>query len=72
MDTALAIGTPYARPTVRWDAEPAQREPIVWWVVFVGFAYAIAIAYAAYCRHTGGDPDIELTWHGFKVICKSN
>jgi hypothetical protein len=55
-----------------WRGEPAQRQRIVWWVVFVGFAYLLALAYATYCRYTGGDADIELTWKGFKVTCKSS
>ena len=49
----------------------AEADEIVWWVVFVGFAYAIALAYATYCRISGGYPDISLTWKGFKVACKS-
>jgi hypothetical protein len=44
----------------------------VWWVVFVGFAYTLALAYAWYCRATGGDADISLTWKGFKVACESS
>jgi hypothetical protein len=72
VDTSLVIGAPYAPPTVMWRGEAAQRQRIVWWVVFVGFAYLLALAYATYCRHTGGDPDIELTWKGFKVTCKSS
>lgn len=69
MDTALALG--YQPPAVAWSREVAQQEHIVWWVVFVGFAYLLALAYSAYCTYTGGHPDIELTWKGFKVTCRS-
>jgi hypothetical protein len=72
VDTSLVIGAPYAPPAVMWRGEPAQRQRIVWWVVFVGFAYLLALAYATYCRYTGGDADIELTGKGFKVTCKSS
>jgi hypothetical protein len=37
----------------------------------VGFAYAVALAWATYCRISGGYPEISLTWKGFKVACKS-
>lgn len=70
MDATLAIA--YAPPILDWPREAAQRQQIVWWVVFVGFAYVLALAYAAYCTHTGGHPDIDLTWKGFKVSCKSD
>jgi hypothetical protein len=70
MDTSVAIPR-YEPPTLAWPAGAVeQRQQIIWWVVFVGFAYAVAIAYAVYCTHLGGDPDIELTWHGFKVTCR--
>ena len=72
MDTSLAIPR-YERPSLAWpdglDGVVEQRQQIVWWVVFVGFAFAVAVAYAAYCTHVGGHPNIELTWHGFKVSC---
>jgi hypothetical protein len=71
LDTSTAVGL-YERPALLWDSDPAQRSPIVWWVVFVGFAYTLALAYAWYCRITGGDADISLTWKGFKVECKSS
>jgi hypothetical protein len=71
MDTSLAIPR-YERPRLAWpDGVVEQRQHILWWVVFVGFAYALAIAYAAYCTYTGGHPDIDLTWYGFKVSCRS-
>ena len=71
MNTSLALGS-YEPPALRWESDPAQRSPIVWWAVYVGFAYALALAYATYCRWTGGDPSISLTWKGFKIECKSN
>jgi hypothetical protein len=46
-----------------------EEDGIVWWVIFVGFAYSVAMAYAAYCTSQGGSPDISLTWKGFKVSC---
>lgn len=61
----------YAPPAVAFTGETAERDEVVWWAVFVGFAYALALAYATYCRITGGYPDISLTWKGFKVTCKS-
>lgn len=70
MDTAFALAAPiYAPPAFTWRGETAQAEEIVWWAVFVGFAYAVAIAYATYCRQTGGSADISLSWKGFKVAC---
>ena len=71
MDTSVAIPR-YEPPTLAWPAGAVeQRQQIIWWVVFVGFAYAVALAWATYCRISGGYPDISLTWRGFKVACKS-
>ena len=71
MHTSLAIPR-YERPTLAWpDGLVAQQQHIIWWIVFVGFAYGVAIAYAAYCTHTGGHPDIDLTWRGFKGACRA-
>jgi hypothetical protein len=70
VDTSLVLA-PYQPPALPWGGETAQRSPVVWWAVFVGFAYTLALAYATYCRYTGGDPEISLTWKGFKVECKS-
>jgi hypothetical protein len=70
VDTALALAAPgYAPPALLRSHDPAETEPIVWWVVIVGFAYALAIAYATYCRHTGGSADISFGWSGFRVAC---
>jgi hypothetical protein len=61
----------YAPPQIAGLPAEGEIDEIVWWVVFVGFAYAVALAWATYCRITGGYPDISLTWKGFKVACKS-
>lgn len=70
MDTALALPL-YEPPALArsLDLTHDQTEPVVWWVVFVGFAYSLALLYAYYCRRTGGDPDISFGWSGFKVSC---
>jgi hypothetical protein len=70
MDTALALGGSYAAPALAFTGEPAQTEDIVWWIVFVGFAYAVALAWAAWCRKNGGNAEISLSWTGFKVVCR--
>lgn len=70
MDSTLALAAPsYAPPALAWHGETAQAEEIVWWAVFVGFAYSLALIYATYCRSTGGSADISLSWKGFKVAC---
>ena len=69
MEAALA-STGYAPPQIGGTAT-SEVDEIVWWIVFVGFAYAVALAWATYCRVSGGYPDISLTWKGFKVACKS-
>ena len=72
METALALaGTSYAAPALTHGGELAESEDVVWWVVVVGFAYAIALAYAAWCRRGGGSAEISFGWSGFKVVCKS-
>ncbi len=72
MGTTLALAEArYTRPAVTLDGETAQVDEAVWWVVVVGLAYAVALAWATYCRITGGYPDISFGWKGFKVACKS-
>jgi hypothetical protein len=72
MDAALALRAPvYAPPSVGLGGELTERDEVVWWAVFVGFAYVVAVAWATYCRWSGGYPEISLTWKGFKVVCKS-
>jgi hypothetical protein len=70
MDAAIAARA-YAPPQVELAGAAGESDEIVWWVVWVGFAYAVALAWATYCRISGGYPDISLTWKGFKVACKS-
>lgn len=70
MEAALAPAG-YAPPQLYGTSAQVEADEILWWVVFVGFAYAIALAWATYCRISGGYPDISLTWRGFKVACKS-
>lgn len=69
MATALALPA-YEAPALAWTTETAERSEVLWWVVFVGFAYSLALAYAAYCTYAGGQPEISLTWRGFKVSCR--
>jgi hypothetical protein len=38
-----------------------------WWVIVMLFS--AALAWAAYCRSTGGHPVIRATWRGFIVRC---
>jgi hypothetical protein len=73
MEASLALASPeYVAPSLAFDGETAEVDDVVWWAVFVGFAYALALAWATYCRITGGYPEISLTWKGFKVVCKSS
>ncbi len=72
MDTALALAGPYVSPSLAFTGETAETDDVVWWIVVVGVAYAVALVYATYCRHTGGSPDIQFGWTGFKVVCRSN
>jgi hypothetical protein len=47
----------------------SEEEPWVW-ALLVGFAFAAALAWAAYCRHTGGNAEITFVWYkGFTVKC---
>jgi len=71
MEAALA-STGYSAPALRWSPTAAEVDEVVWWIVFVGFSFAVALAWATYCRITGGYPEISLTWKGFKVACKSS
>ena len=71
MDTALGFGGPYAAPSLAFAGEPAETEDAIWWVVVVGFAYAVALAWATWCRYNGGDAEISFGWTGFKVVCRS-
>lgn len=70
MDGSLVLSGPYEAPALIFAGETAELEDVVWWVVVVGFAYAIALAWATWCRYTGGSPDISFGWSGFKVACR--
>ena len=54
----------YAGPAI--DAEPGtiqtDEEPWILFVIIVGFLYAVALAYAAYCQWRGGWPSISFSW----------
>lgn len=73
MDTALALATPgYAPPALELRGVAVRTEQhVVWWVIVVGFSFALALAWATYCRSTGGNADISFGWSGFKISCKS-
>ena len=60
MDGALAPVVGYSVPSLGLTGEPAETDDVIWWVVVVGFAYAVALAWATWCRHTGGSPEISL------------
>ena len=70
MQTAFALAEPYSAPSLAFVGEPAESDDVIWWVVVVGFAYAVALAWATWCRHTGGSPEISFGWTGFKVACR--
>jgi hypothetical protein len=69
MDTAVALADPYAAPAFHFAGEPAETEEVVWWIIVVGFAYAVALAWATWCRQHGGSAEISFGWSGFKVVC---
>lgn len=72
MDTMLALETiGYAPPALGPVLGVEERDDVVWWAVAVGLAYTAALAWASWCKVTGGDPDISFGWSGFKVACKS-
>jgi hypothetical protein len=68
----LALATPaYAAPAIALGNDVDRQEDVIWWVVVVGFAYAVALAWATWCRLTGGSAEISFGWSGFKVVCRS-
>ena len=72
MELALAGSpAPYAAPAMGTMPALDDRADVVWWAVVVGLAYAVALAWASWCKVTGGDPEINFGWTGFKVICRS-
>jgi hypothetical protein len=71
VSTTLALAAPaYSPPAVAFRGETARREEAVWWVIVVGFAYAVALAWATWCRKNGGSAEISFGWTGFKVVCR--
>jgi hypothetical protein len=71
MGATLTYAAPgYAPPAVMLAGDPVRREDAVWWVVVVGFAYAVALAWATWCRKNGGSAEISFGWTGFKVACR--
>lgn len=71
MGATLALaGSGYAPPAVAYHGEAERQEDAVWWVVVVGFAYAVALAWATWCRVNGGSAEISFGWTGFKVVCR--
>jgi hypothetical protein len=59
----------YEPPALQWAGETAEAVSWVWWAVVVGFSFALALAYAAYCSRLGGSPSISFGWKGFTVTC---
>lgn len=60
----------YAAPALAGGRGLAQRDEVIWWVVVVGVAYGVALAWATWCRSTGGSAEISFGWSGFKVVCR--
>jgi len=72
MEATLALaGAGYEPPSVAFASDVEEVADVVWWAVVVGFAYAVALAWAAWCRSRGGNAEISFGWSGFKVVCKS-
>ena len=74
MGTALALAAPSASaPALAYAGEIWRRpKDVVWWIVVVGFSYAVALAYVAWCRHQGGDGEVSFGWTGLKGVCRSH
>ena len=53
---------------VAFGTHPATVNPVAVWVIVAGL-FAVAVAYATYCRATGGWADIRFGWSGFRVTC---
>lgn len=67
----ITLGEQYENPTMLDDNNVAELDVInavAMWVVLV-VVYAVAVAYAVYCRQTGGYPQISFGWRGFSVSC---
>ncbi len=68
MDSIAVI--PYEAPDLQVDLaeDDVEIHPWVVWAV-AGLSWFSALAFAAYCRRTGGWPDIRASWSGFRVAC---
>ena len=66
MTTAVAV---YERPSVMLEGRDLEEESWLWFAVIIGFSFALALAYAAYCTANHGYPVISFGWSGFKVAC---
>ncbi len=56
----------YESPALVLDHIEHESESY-WWVIVVFFS--AALAWAAYCKSTGGHPVIRATWRGFIIRC---
>ena len=65
--SALALSS-YEPPAIAWPGEVADERPWLVWAVWV-FTLSAALAWAAYCIHQGGNPDIDIGWWRIKVAC---
>ncbi len=64
--TGSRVADLYEPPVAVLDHIEHESESY-WWIVVVLFS--AALAWAAYCRSTGGHPVIRATWRGFIVGC---
>jgi hypothetical protein len=67
--SVLAVSHPaYEPPEVGWRGETATEQP---WLVFAVWVFTLsaALAWAAYCIHQGGSPDMDVGWFRIKVAC---
>jgi hypothetical protein len=70
--SALAVSPAvYEPPALGWRGEVATEQP---WLVFAVWVFTLsaALAWAAYCIHQGGNPDIDIGWFRIKVSCYKN
>jgi hypothetical protein len=70
--SALAVSpVVYESPVLGWRGEVATEQP---WLVFAVWVFTLsaALGWAAYCIHSGGDPDIDIGWFRIKVTCTKN
>jgi hypothetical protein len=70
MESTLLLAPAYAPPSLSLANAVEERDDVIWWIVVVGFAYLVALAWASWCRATGGSAEISFGWSGFKVVCR--